>query len=307
MSFVLLLIAGFALSVQGQGPLIQYPFYFDQNNNNVPQSQFKASSIKIIVHGWNDESTTLNAMGWVTDMKKALYDAERNIGVIVVNWNSLPKNIDFNDPKNNVLYVSSAKSVPNVGQELADILNKVKQPNQKIHCIGHSLGAHVCGFAGKFSQSKYGIQFDRISGLDPAGPNFFSATSAQRLDKTDAKFVDIYFTSKLGLQSSIGHANFYANDNTLQPNCGIGGLQCNHARAYIYYVSSIQDQNCFTPYTKDGNQGTIKAGYYSTKPAADTDYIFSTTGDNKFCCKSRKTTGIFTSGCYLYCSYVCAD
>ena len=48
-------------------------------------------------------------------------------------------NIDVNDPMNNVLYVSSANSLPNVGQELADILNKVKQPNPKIHCIGHSL------------------------------------------------------------------------------------------------------------------------------------------------------------------------
>ena len=48
--------------------------------------------------------------------------------------------MDVTDPMNNALYVSSANSVSNVGQELADILNKVRQPNQKIHCIGHSLG-----------------------------------------------------------------------------------------------------------------------------------------------------------------------
>jgi len=53
-----------------------------------------------------------------------------------------------------------------------------------------------------------------------------------------------------------------ANDNTkLQPNCGFGGLACSHGRAYLYYISSISNPNCFIPYTKDTKLGAIKMGY----------------------------------------------
>lgn len=47
--------------------------------------------------------------------------------------------------------------------------------------IGHSLGAHACGFAGK----KY--KFARITGLDPAGPGFKGQPKEKRLDIDDAK------------------------------------------------------------------------------------------------------------------------
>lgn len=45
-----------------------------------------------------------------------------------------------------------------------------------VHCAGHSLGAQACGFAGKYLiadfEDKNAVQFDRISGMDPAGPLF---------------------------------------------------------------------------------------------------------------------------------------
>lgn len=52
------------------------------------------------------------------------------------------------------------------------------------------VGSHICGFA----SSKYN-KFDRISALDPAGPHFYQKPINQRLDPTDAKFVDAYHTN----------------------------------------------------------------------------------------------------------------
>jgi hypothetical protein len=53
---------------------------------------------------------------------------------------------------------------------------KLKNPSLKIHLVGHSLGAHVCGQAGFWLRSITNGTFevDRIDGLDPAGPFFIS-------------------------------------------------------------------------------------------------------------------------------------
>ena len=40
----------------------------------------------------------------------------------------------------------------------------------------------ACGFVGKFGK------LARISGLDPAGPEFSNVAASKRLDKTDAKY-----------------------------------------------------------------------------------------------------------------------
>lgn len=73
-----------------------------------------------------------------------------------------------------------------------------------VHCAGHSLGAHVCGLTGKLLQSSGTKMFDRISAMDPAGPLFFNdvpypwnglnVSTSSRLNRTDAKLVDVIHT-----------------------------------------------------------------------------------------------------------------
>lgn len=73
-----------------------------------------------------------------------------------------------------------------------------------MNSIGHSLGAHACGFAGKVTKLK------RISALDAAGLSFKGESFQNRLDKSDADFVDVIHTDGLiGLQEAIGHQDFY--------------------------------------------------------------------------------------------------
>jgi hypothetical protein len=46
-------------------------------------------------------------------------------------------------------------------------------------------------------------------GLDPASPMFERAVDSERLDKSDADFVDVIHSSRLGLYERIGHVDFY--------------------------------------------------------------------------------------------------
>ena len=73
-----------------------------------------------------------------------------------------------------------------------------------IHCIGHSLGAHTCGFFGNALVTDGRKPLDRISAMDPAGPNwydglitpdiFINSPLDEKLDATDASLVDAIHT-----------------------------------------------------------------------------------------------------------------
>lgn len=92
-----------------------------------------------------------------------------------------------------------------------------------VHVLGHSLGAHVAGYAGSYVPRKLA----RITGLDPAGPAFetpYLKDPGDRLDSTDANFVDVIHTcaGSLGFLRPIGHVDFYPNGGTFtQPGCPI--------------------------------------------------------------------------------------
>ncbi|KFM63671.1 Pancreatic triacylglycerol lipase, partial [Stegodyphus mimosarum] len=95
-----------------------------------------------------------------------------------------------------------------------------------VHIIGHGLGAHASGYAGKWFQNRQKEVIDRITGLDPSGPFFNGVQKVVRLDKDDASFVDVIHTNSdgnrlmgYGLTEPIGHLDFYPNGGELQPGC----------------------------------------------------------------------------------------
>lgn len=90
------------------------------------------------------------------------------------------------------------------------------------HLIGHSLGAHIAGFAGKAVQNYTNSSIGRITGLDPAGPLYLLASAENRLASTDAELVVALHTDGgvLGYLGEIGDIDFYANGGTPnQPGC----------------------------------------------------------------------------------------
>ena len=58
-------------------------------------------------------------------------------------------------------------------------------------------------------------------GLEPASYCFQKVDAQNRLDKSDARYVDIIHTdtTTFGLDESIGHVDYYPNGGTMQPGC----------------------------------------------------------------------------------------
>jgi pancreatic triacylglycerol lipase len=88
--------------------------------------------------------------------------------------------------------------------------NKVNEKN--MHCIGFSLGAHMCAIFYQTYTDKFKIKPERITGLDPAGPMFGSKPLNEKLSYLNANFVDIIHTSKnFGSDEKLGHMDFYVS------------------------------------------------------------------------------------------------
>ena len=83
----------------------------------------------------------------------------------------------------------------------------------------------MAGYAGQKIPS-----LGRITGLDPAGPNFQYLPAFIRLDSSDAQFVDALHTDGIytdfqlgeGMMQAVGHVDIYANGGPPQPGCVTG-------------------------------------------------------------------------------------
>lgn len=120
-------------------------------------------------------------------------------------------------------YAQVAAMASGMGSFLANFLMKLFQLGadpMSIHLIGHSLGAHIAGFAGKKLRPKVG----RITALDAAGPCFgkiLSNPPMDRLGPEDAFEVDAYHYDDdfLGLPGQHGQFDIYVNGGASQPGC----------------------------------------------------------------------------------------
>lgn len=95
---------------------------------------------------------------------------------------------------------------------------------------GHSLGAHICGFAGRAFTNATDQYIARITGLDPARPCFNQGQSLDGLSRGDAAFVDIIHSNAgaLGKKTTIGDVDFWPN--------GWVSRNINHHRFNIQYT-----------------------------------------------------------------------
>ncbi|CAB0012251.1 unnamed protein product, partial [Nesidiocoris tenuis] len=105
------------------------------------------------VQGGAESSTFLESWKKTADLLK--FD---DVNVIGLDWSHFTKSL---------LYTWVVSEVPNVGQfvgEMANYLVSLGLSTSNVHLVGHSLGAHVSGFAGKRMQES-GFVPARVSGM----------------------------------------------------------------------------------------------------------------------------------------------
>lgn len=91
-----------------------------------------------------------------------------------------------------------------IGEFIETMVDSDKLRTDSIQIIGHSLGAHVAGFAGKYfkarheqriKEGKASIKIPLITGLDPAKPDFSKNPCDRKLCKGDAEWVEVIHTN----------------------------------------------------------------------------------------------------------------
>lgn len=189
---------------------------------------------KVIIHGYKD-----NAQSEVPLELAQAYSDKKMFNVLLVDAEEMLSQ----------WYIASAHNARLVGKRLANLLANLEKYGANaddFHLLGISLGAHVAGWTGKYFRQYKARNLGRITGLDPAGPCFSYAYSDQRLDKTDANYVDVIHSNRLvqGVIEPLGHADFYLNGGgPNQPGCFMP--TCSHLRAAKIYTESIRIPKSF--------------------------------------------------------------
>ncbi|XP_040293757.1 pancreatic lipase-related protein 2-like [Bufo bufo] len=219
------------------------------NITSITASKFqKTRKTCLIVHGMADKAVN----NWVSDMCQAILAAE-DVNCIGVDWRRGSGSIK--------LYVQAANNARVVGAEIANLMRswqeELEYPPSNIHIIGHSLGAHAAGEAGRRHP-----RVRRITGLDPARPWFENTPEDVRLDASDADFVDVIHTDTnkitgVGIIKPIGHYDFYPNGGNHMTGCpsklaflinssaALEILACNHFRSFHYFTYSVSHPDGF--------------------------------------------------------------
>ncbi|XP_013371212.1 PREDICTED: pancreatic triacylglycerol lipase isoform X1 [Chinchilla lanigera] len=230
------------------------------DSSSIKNSNFKTNrKTRFIIHGFIDKGEE----NWLANMCKAMFQVE-SVNCICVDWKGGSR----------ALYTQASQNIRVVGAEVAYFVNvlqsQLEYSPSDVHVIGHSLGSHAAGEAGRRTNGAIG----RITGLDPAEPCFQGTPEVVRLDPSDAQFVDVIHTDGapivpnlgFGMSQTVGHLDFFPNGGVEMPGCqkniisqivDIDGIwegtrdfaACNHLRSYKYYTDSILNPSGFAGFS----------------------------------------------------------
>jgi predicted alpha/beta-fold hydrolase len=163
-------------------------FKLNQTQNLLEHPDYDRNLPTVLyVHGYTESFHSKS-----TQTVVEAFIARQNHNILVLDWSTYSKG----------LYTwTASRNVYPVGERAAEALLKMQNQGfnlQSFNLVGHSLGSHVVGVAGRNVQrkSKSQTSITRITALDPAGPMFykFGAMFHKPLNENDALFVDVIHT-----------------------------------------------------------------------------------------------------------------
>ncbi|CAG9760469.1 unnamed protein product [Ceutorhynchus assimilis] len=133
--------------------------------------------------------------------------------------------------------VNNLRAVARCTGEFLTGLRTAGLPTDKITCVGHSLGAHICGLISQYVL----FRLHRIVALDPARPMILNQV---KLTSGDAAAVHVLHTNAghYGEGGRNGHVDFCINGGRIQPYCenkNIDAQLCSHIWAICYMAESL--------------------------------------------------------------------
>uniref|UniRef100_A0A8D8Z894 Phospholipase A1 member A n=1 Tax=Cacopsylla melanoneura TaxID=428564 RepID=A0A8D8Z894_9HEMI len=133
--------------------------------------------------------------------------------------------------------VHNMRSVARCTAHFMEFLRMSGVPTEQTTCVGHSLGAHVCGVTSNFLN----FRMSKIIGLDPARPLIRNNLKA-RLDPGDATLVQVLHTSSVfGDPKRMGTVDVCVNGGRSQPFCASAANDqlCSHIRSVCFLAQSL--------------------------------------------------------------------
>lgn len=199
-----------------------------------------------LIHGWLCNRTN-DLMPELKDAYLTRYDAN----VIIVDWSYYSGGT----------YGDTFRYIPNIGASIAKFMMKLHTTQNitidSMHVVGHSMGGQTSGFVGQSLINTYNQTLYRITALDPAGPIYSTKSFRERLDESDATYVDVIHTNAgiLGYANRCGDVDYYPNCGISQSGCNfqptglsvidfvLKKVSCDHLRSVDYMIESINQNN----------------------------------------------------------------
>lgn len=140
-----------------------------------------------------------------------------------------------------------------VGKHVAEVLVQLTQfglDPSKLEILGFSLGCHTASFIASQFQTMTGRNISALTALEPSGPCFRNLGPTERLDASNADFVQVIHTNidGYGMATRMGHVDIYINGGEFQPSdiaiypCT---TTCSHFRILPIWVSALKNPRKF--------------------------------------------------------------
>ncbi|KAK3925396.1 Pancreatic triacylglycerol lipase [Frankliniella fusca] len=225
---------------------------------NLADSGFDAAKpTYFLVHGYLNSGNET----WMAELKDAvLKNVDGNVFIV-----------DWGNGATEANYLQAVANTRVVGREIGllgrNLIRYFGASARDFHFMGHSLGAHISGYAARNITS-----VGRVTAFDPAGPGFEALPRLVRLNKYSARFVDVLHTNAkpvtllgFGMMHAIGHIDFYLNGGVDQPGCSTPNvtmpksildvvtipvnalselISCSHSRSYEYFTEALNNTDC---------------------------------------------------------------